>query len=221
MDELRAELEREGRQRGGVIAGLVNWLGDAANGAQAATPLKAAYQWLLRRSPIRQPDSGSILDCDGSDLDPAVVQRLQALLLGSRASTVRLIRRCPRILDMEWADLMARLVGMKELFPGSDVARMVELAPGAFLDGPWPATQQQLAAASALLRRGLQGADCCFMFQEDPAILFEPLESLEVGLRRMRELWPGLTPAALADSEPLHLSLAVKALGLNGPPKGF
>jgi hypothetical protein len=57
--------------------------------------------------------------------------------------------------------------------------------------------------------------------QEDPALLFEPVESLEVGLRRMYELWPGLTPSTLADSEPLHLSLAVKALGLTGPPKGF
>lgn len=57
--------------------------------------------------------------------------------------------------------------------------------------------------------------------QEDPQILFEPLDSLEVGLHRMRELWPGLTPTALGDSEPLHLSLAVKALGLRGPPKGF
>ncbi len=199
-------------------------------------------------------------------LDPAAVQRLQALLLGSRVSTVRLIRKCPRILEMEWGDLMARLVGMKarhsllgppppapnptrtnttqapnptalapaavqppscsgcpaarpgvsgcpsriactmsgwagrftlcppphthtppppppppsappprtrtpapsalqELFPGCDVARMVELAPAAFLDSPWPATQRQLAAASTLLRRGLQGADVCFMFQ--------------------------------------------------------
>lgn len=43
----------------------------------------------------------------------------------------------------------------------------------------------------------------------------------QVGLRRLHELWPGLTPQALGDSEPLHLSLAVKALGLSGPPKGF
>ncbi|KAL4427323.1 hypothetical protein ABPG77_003232 [Micractinium sp. CCAP 211/92] len=221
MDALREELEREGRERGGVIAGVVNWLGDAATSARAASPLKAAYQWLLRSSPVKQPESSSSLDTDASDLDPAAVERLQALLLGSRVSTVRLIRKCPRILEMEWGDLMARLVGMKELFPGCDVARMVELAPAAFLDSPWPATQRQLAAASTLLRRGLQGADVCFMFQEDPLILFEPLDSLEVGLQRMRELWPGLTPSALADSEPLHLSLAVKALGLNGPPKGF
>jgi hypothetical protein len=56
------------------------------------------------------------------------------------------------------------------------------------------------------------GTRCCSLPQ---------IESLEVGLRRLRELWPGLTPAALANSEPQHLSLAVKALGLNGPPKGF
>lgn len=153
---------------------------------------------------------------------------------------------------------------LQELFPGSDVARMVELAPAAFLEGRWPPKQQQLEAASTLLRGELEGAEVDFMFQvrserereggkgrglvmvargrvqrvrlqhcapahytlthppqEDPLILFEPLESLRVGLRRMRELWPGLTPAALANSEPLHLSLAVKALGLTGPPKGF
>lgn len=53
MDELRAELEREGRQRGGVIAGLVNWLGDAANGAQAATPLKVRPAWAgVRRTAL-------------------------------------------------------------------------------------------------------------------------------------------------------------------------
>lgn len=112
------------------------------------------------------------------------------------------------------------------LFPGSDVARMVELAPAAFLDGDWPPKAQQLEAASSLLRRELCGADLDFMFQvgemdgsftsrtskgkedgvcadlaqvglsrdppshcippspllqEDPAILFEPLDSLQVG----------------------------------------
>jgi hypothetical protein len=47
------------------------------------------------------------------------------------------------------------------------------------------------------------------------------LDSLTVGLDRLHELWPGLTPQTLANSSPLHLSLAVKALGLQGPPKGF
>ncbi len=51
------------------------------------------------------------------------------------------------------------------LFPGSDVARMVELAPAAFLDGDWPPKAQQLEAASSLLRRELCGADLDFMFQ--------------------------------------------------------
>ena len=54
---------------------------------------------------------------------------------------------------------------LQELFPGSDVARMVELAPALFLESPWPQTQAQLAAASSLLRRELQGADVDFMFQ--------------------------------------------------------
>lgn len=125
------------------------------------------------------------------------------------------------MLEMERDDLIERLVGLKELFPGSDVARMVELAPGQFLEGTWAPTQRQLADASRLLRAELAGAELDVMFQEDPLILFEPIESLTVGLRRLHELWPGLTPSALENSEPLHLSLAVKALGLTGPPKGL
>ena len=51
-------------------------------------------------------------------------------------------------------------------------------------------------------------------------ILFEPPEALEAGLRELHDLWK-LDRAALAASSPLHLSLAVKALGPNGPPKAF
>jgi hypothetical protein len=41
---------------------------------------------------------------------------------------------------------------------------MVELAPAAFLDGPWPPKARQLEAASRLLRRELEGAELDFMF---------------------------------------------------------
>lgn len=41
---------------------------------------------------------------------------------------------------------------------------MVELAPAAFLDGPWPPKARQLEAASWLLRRELEGAELDFMF---------------------------------------------------------
>lgn len=222
MDELREELEREGSA--GWVTGLIKWLGDAANNAasSSASPLQAAYKWLLKGPVTGSSDgrSGSF-DLDDSDFDPVAVQQLQTLLLGSRAATIKLIRKCPQMLEMDRQELMLRLVAIKNLFPGSNVARMVELAPAAFLDGPWPPKEQQLEAASRLLRQELHGADNDFMFQEDPIILFEPIPSLQVGLTRLRELWPGLTPEALGDSEPLHLSLAVKALGLNGPPKSF
>ena len=61
--------------------------------------------------------------------------------------------------------LCACALPLQELFPGSDVARMIELAPGLFLESPWPQTQAQLEAASTLLRRELQGAEVDFMFQ--------------------------------------------------------
>lgn len=153
-------------------------------------------------------------------LDPVAVQQLQAILLGSRASTIKLIRRCPQMLEMERQELIVRLVGMKVLagsagfgccrvgwavpllgwqagsrphglervacgalpdsrqgvpprahvplqvlFPGADVACMVELAPAAFLDGPWPPKAQQLEAANQLLQKELDGADLNCMYQ--------------------------------------------------------
>lgn len=56
--------------------------------------------------------------------------------------------------------------------------------------------------------------------QEDPAILFEGHDSLRVGLERLHELW-AVDEAALGNSDPLHLTLALRALGTQGPPKGF
>lgn len=42
---------------------------------------------------------------------------------------------------------------------------MIALQPAPFLSGEWDPTREQLAAAAALLRRELQGADVDFMFQ--------------------------------------------------------
>ena len=97
---------------------------------------------------------------------------------------------------------------------------MVELAPAAILARDWASTAHQLEAAGALLRAGLRGADVDFLFTEDPAILFEEVGDLETGLERLRELWPDLTEAALANSEPLHLALAIRALA-HRAPAGF
>ena len=120
---------------------------------------------------------------------------------------------------------VSHCLAVQALFPGCDVARMVELAPGPLLlhaGDDWPAsTGAQLEASATLLRRELKGADTDFMFQEDPMILLEPLPSLRVGLQRLRELWPDLSEAALGNSSPMHLTLALRALGLTGPPKGF
>lgn len=41
------------------------------------------------------------------------MQQLQAILMGSRGSIVKLIRRCPRVLEMERKELIVRLVGAK------------------------------------------------------------------------------------------------------------
>ena len=58
---------------------------------------------------------------------------------------------------------------------------MVELEPERFLDRPQRAIEAQVAAADALLREALAGADVEAMLIEDPALLFEELQSLETG----------------------------------------
>jgi hypothetical protein len=54
---------------------------------------------------------------------------------------------------------------LQGVFPGSDVSRMVELQPAAFLGGEWPAVKRQVGAAAEILQEGLRGADTDFMFQ--------------------------------------------------------
>ncbi|KAI7840457.1 hypothetical protein COHA_005882 [Chlorella ohadii] len=92
MDDLRAELER-GEGGEGLVTGLIKWLGAAANTAgSAASPLQAAYRWLLSRGAM--PGSrGSLDPDDDSDLDPQAMRELQALLLVGRPSVARMIRR--------------------------------------------------------------------------------------------------------------------------------
>jgi hypothetical protein len=97
---------------------------------------------------------------------------------------------------------------------------MVELAPTNLLSGDWATTAAQLEAAGELLRERLRGADVDFLFTEDPLLLFEEVADLRIGIERLEELWPGLTEAALANSEPLHLALAIRALA-HRAPKGF
>ena len=68
--------------------------------------------------------------------------------------------------------------------------RMVELEPELFLSGPQCEVDAQVAAAETLLRTSLEGADIEAMLVEDPALLFENLDSLQAGAR-------------LADSKPV------------------
>lgn len=107
-------------------------------------------------------------------VDPAALGQLQALLLLPRAATLRLMYRCPALIRMPVGEVMARLVALKEILPGSNPARMVELVPSAFLaGGDWPGTLVQVRKAAEVLMGGLEGADVDAMFDEDPTILFE------------------------------------------------
>lgn len=226
IEHLRRELEQAKGQAPFTITETIKWLGNAVNNGGATLAFQA-YRWVLgldqpsRWGGKRQTssmDAAALLETE-QRTNPDLLDAVQSLLLIPRSAAVRLIYRCPAAADLNSIDLMRRLVDLKGMFPGSNVARMVELLPTAFLSGPWEETSAQLRRTSGLLREGLQGADLDAMFEADPTILFEEAESVEVGLRRMRELWE-VDAAALRNSDPEELALAVRALSLAGPPKG-
>jgi hypothetical protein len=224
IEDLRRELEAAKGQAPFTITRTIKWLSDAANNGGAGLAFQA-YRWVLgldqppnwgwrRPADISAPE---LLEIE-ERTDPELLDAISALLMIPRRAAVKLVYRCPAAAHMTPGELMSRLVDLKSIFPGSNVARMVELTPTAFLVGDWDETATRLRATSSLLREGLVGADVDAMFEADPTILFEEPGSVEVGLSRMAELWR-VDALALKNSDPEEIALAVRALSLTGPPK--
>lgn len=228
IEDIRRELEEAKGQVPFSLTRTIQWLGDAAqNGGQSLA--FRAYSWVLGldqpagwRRPQESPEEEKKIlreieerfEANGVDL-----KQLEIVLLQSRQSLLKLVRRCPALETVNSADLMTRMMDLKVLFPQNDIARMVELVPTGFLVSPWDTTYEQLVETSTILRTSLKGADVDAMFDEDPTILFEEPESLRVGLERMRELWDIDDEDMLRNSFPDELALAVRALSLTGAPK--
>ncbi len=230
IEELRRELEDAKNQAPFTITRTIKWLSDATSKSNDGGGLAfLAYKWVLglEKTPTfttwRRPaevEATALLKIE-EDTDPALIEAIETLLMIPKSAAVRLIFRCPAAGDMSSLDLMMRIVDLKGLFPGTNVARMVELLPTAFLaeqNEAWKETMEKLRCTSDLLREGLQGADVDAIFEADPTILFETPGSIELGLARMKELWK-LDAITLKNSEPEELALAVRALSLQGPPK--
>lgn len=224
IEDLRRELEQAKGQAPFSITRAIQWLSEATNNGGGGLAFRA-YRWVLGMdvSPgWRRPtdiDSRILLKIE-AETDPDVLSQLQSLLLIPRRAVIKLLHRCPAAAELSQTDLMRRIVDLKSIFPSADVARMVELLPSAFLSGEWELTVVQLEQAAQLLRKGLPSVHVDSMVEMDPTILFEDLRSLDTGLSRMRDLWK-VDATTLANSEPEELALAIRALGLRGPPNGI
>jgi hypothetical protein len=229
IEDIRRELEEAKGQVPFSLTRTIQWLGDAANNGGGSLAFRA-YSWVLgldqpagwtRSQETAEEEQAALgriqerFEAKGVDLE-----QLEVILLLSRQSLLKLVRRCPELENMTSADMMTRMMDLKLLFPQNDIARMVELVPTGLLVSPWDTTYKQLEEASGILRTGLQGADVDAMFDEDPTILFEDPESLRVGLERMQELWD-IDEEMLRNSFPDELALAVRALGLKGAPNSI
>lgn len=221
IEELRRELELSKGQAPFTITKAIKWLSDSVNNGGGRLGYRA-FKWVLGMdvSPQwkrpRDIDTAALVKLE-SEADPALVNQLQVLLLIPRNAALKLLYRCPAAAKLSSHELMQRIVELKTLFPTSNVARMIELLPSAFIAGPWQETVERLSHVSELLRHGLPGVDVDRMVELDPTILFEEPASIQVGIHRLYELWK-VDASALANSEPEELALAVRALSLGGPP---
>lgn len=135
IEDLRRELEQATGQAPFTITKSIQWLSDAANNTEIAGKgarilAFQAYKFVLGITP--EPWRGVPDDIQGialaqieASMDPAVLEQLQTVLLSTKISTLKLLRRYPPLKNMDLSDLMLRLVTLKALFPGSDVARYV------------------------------------------------------------------------------------------------
>lgn len=227
IEEIRRELEDAKGQAPFSLTKTIQWLGDAANNGGGSLAFRA-YSWVLgldqpagwrARQESPEEEMQMLKDIE-QGFDPITLRQLEVVLLMSRQSVLKLVRRCPPLKNVDSAELMTRMMELKRLFPKNDIARMVELVPTGFLVRPWEETYEQLIQAITILRSGLEGADVDAIFEEDPTILFEEPESLRIGIRRMDELW-NINAEMLSNSSADELALAIRALGIKGAPNNI
>ncbi|GAX83270.1 hypothetical protein CEUSTIGMA_g10696.t1 [Chlamydomonas eustigma] len=157
---------------------------------------------------------------DWPQVDEVTYLQLQPLMGGllSRRSLRKAAYKFPPLLLMPPAELAVRLVSLKQLLVGCDVALLVEQEPALFLSRSQLDVEQAVQKGMRMLNSGLAGADVYQVVMRDPGLLFLP--ELEKGISQLRELWD-VDEAALGNSDPQMLALAVRALSVSGLPTGI
>lgn len=147
---------------------------------------------------------------------------LSVLLVCDAESLAVIARRWPPMLHMDPDDLQRYLLMLREELPQVDVTEMVRQHPRAFLASDLTETRTAISANICVLREGLAGADINAMAEQDPLLLLQDPKLLEEGIRQTRQLWD-VDAAALADSDPWKLALAVRAMtrSSNALPRRF
>ncbi|KAL6750628.1 hypothetical protein V8C86DRAFT_788413 [Haematococcus lacustris] len=180
------------------------------------------YQWLsasfkpTARPPAADEDEWGERDDPSDPWVQAVnrqAQQLGPLLLLPRHRIRRMAIRYPRVLELDAADVGARLLSLKALLRGADVVYLMEQHPMLFLMGSPAEMEQRVGAGLAQLQRELKGANITALVMVDPELLFMDLDH---GLRELRQLWD-VDEQALDNSEPHELAFAVRSLCNTSP----
>ncbi|GMH45187.1 hypothetical protein BSKO_13144 [Bryopsis sp. KO-2023] len=228
-DDIRASLQEEGA---GGFSGFLNWLSAEGFGGQTnKDPLAQLYGSIMNSPLLKSLDkshlSSGALEFDGpqekSDLIESDIENspkaeeLAMLLVCSKGAISRMVMGYPEMLEMPSSEILQRLIRLRELLPGCDVPRMVELAPKLFLDADQEGVEASVANNFSLLRSGLIGADVEKMVQEDPGLLFWDLSGC---VERLYDLWD-VDEETLKNCSAKELALAMRALSKKGPPCRF
>lgn len=213
MDRLRKSLETPKGQFPGLLSGLLNTLSATSFGreaSQAGWSIGKVYRTFLALGtrPREQQLSAPTYTPRLGTLDQVLVTRLTCTLSCQPQSLETLLQKYPEAAQLPAAELAARLLGLKSVLPGADVAGLVMDAPRLFLEGEQHVVEAQVGQAARLLREGLPGADVDAMVQLDPGLLFIDVAR---AVHHMKDLW-AVDAAALAASDPAMLALALRTL---------
>lgn len=224
FDAIREHLRLRGSSYS--FSSLLNWLSSASFGAsQSQRSGLLARMWKSATRGTEFARTSDPFRLDEPRLTAVQEQRLQQLELLtslSRAQLTRIESKTRALLDSDPGLVARRILEVRQLLPGCDLAVVLLRAPDVYLlsqDSQWAVDRQCISASLELLRERLAGAPLGSMIHEDPRLPLLGPEDLTIALDQLESLWGRLGPEVLADCEPHHLVLALKALGPKGPPR--
>ncbi|KAK9907759.1 hypothetical protein WJX75_009405 [Coccomyxa subellipsoidea] len=115
-------------------------------------------------------------------------EQLLRVMACSDMTLRQVVQRWPGIGDVSVAEVMQRLMCLKRLLPGCNIASMVALQPQMFLARTTEQLEAQVGSAYSIIQRDLPISYVDAMIQERPAILFIDVGCLPNAVEQLKDV---------------------------------